>query len=513
MKRSLTIHKRSHGFVVTGFNDEEEKAIRGFASTLIQWGMAKRGGSFRRAPLKVFASSPSDRSEYRFHIGHYLPFVRHLTAQGYPIKDFNVIEEEIKRGKDAPIKIKSSWKPRDHQHAAIDYVKRTPPPHLKILEMRPGSGKSFMAMYATKELGKRVLYIMRPAYMDKWLIDFQKTYVKGETEEKTLFVKGSASLKALLQMQHDQTLKASNIVISNKTFQMWLKDYELYKDNITDHGWVVGPDKFTEYLEIDTLVFDEVHQDFHLNFKIMSYCHVYQSLSLSATLVTHDKQLGEIYNLVHPPHTRYVDKAIERYTIASAYMYQFSEPEKIRFTEHGRKEYSHHAFERSIMRNDRVFSNYFDMINDVLETDFLKIRRPEQSALIFCASIKMCKLLSEWLQEKYPDEKVAYYVQGGDYDKDFIESTILVTTLGKSGTAVDKPNLRTVIMTNALDALAANIQALGRLRKLANGDTPRFIYFVNSDNDRHVGYHKRKLTYYHKYVKGDVRIRYHGKII
>lgn len=512
-KQSLVIHKRSHGFVLKGFSAQQEEYIKEFAKTLIQFGIQRVKGRFIKRPLKVFASSINDRSEYRFHIGYFEPFIRHLHSRGVIPGSYTLIEDPVNRGVDAPIKVRPSWTPRPEQEPAIEYIKRNPPPRLKLVEAQMGFGKSYITMTATADIGKRTLYIMRPAYMDKWLVDFEKTYVKGELRDKCLFIKGSQALKDLINMQIQGTLKASNIVISNKTFQMWLKDYETYGKQMVNHGWLATPDKFTEFLEVDSLVFDEVHQDFHLNFKIMSYAHLHQSISLSATLVSHDKNLMSIYNAVHPHHNRLSGLKIKRYTVASSYFYQFKEPEKIKTTEYNRKEYSHHVFERSVMRNPETLMNYFEMIKDVLDVDFISVKRPEQTALVFCSSIKMCQLLSVWLQEMYPNEKVSYYVQGGDYDTDFLQSTILVSTLGKSGTAVDKPDLRTVIMTNALDALAANLQALGRLRELKNGDVPRFVYFVNSDTHKHVEYHERKLGYYPKYVSGDIRTRYHDKLI
>lgn len=501
MKPSLTIFKRSHHFLLKNHDMHMNRHILEFSKTLIQWRTDRINGRFVRTPKKVYACATDDRSEYRFHINHYGRFVRFLFSKGISIEDCEVIEETPVPGADAPISLLPNWKPRGEQGPAIEYLKQDSGIRAKMLEAQMGVGKSYMTMQATSDRAKRTMYVMKAGYMKKWLKDFKKTYGDKETMKKCVFVSGSADLKRLIELAVNDELTYSNIVVSNRTFMLWIKAHKQFGENIQQDGWLATPDKFTELFKVDSLVFDEFHQDFHFNVVVMLYTHVCQTIALTGTLVTHDKELMRIYAEIQPLAERYSKMTIKKYIAACAYLYGFSNPEKIAYQEPGRKDYSHHAFERSIMRDKKLLEDYFGMVEYLLKFDFFKIRRPEQTCLVFFASIKMCQLFAKWLSHRYPAEKISYFVQGGDYDKDFIESTIVISTIGKSGTAVDKANLLTCVLTNALDSKSATLQALGRLRELDNGDTPLFFYFVNTDNRKHVEYHERKQEYIHEYIK------------
>ena len=56
---------------------------------------------------------------------------------------------------------------------------------------------------------------------------------------------------------------------------------------------------------------------------------------------------------------------------------------------------------------------------------------------------------------------------------------------------MDIPNLKTTILTIAVDSIQANIQTLGRLRKLDKIKT-QFFYLTCNDIPKHVDYSARK---------------------
>ena len=85
----------------------------------------------------------------------------------------------------------------------------------------------------------------------------------------------------------------------------------------------------------------------------------------------------------------------------------------------------------------------------------------------------MCKHLAKVFAKEYPKLKVGTYVQEDAYDE-LMSSDITVSTIISSGTAVDIPNLITVLQTISIGSLQANIQAMGRLRKLEGTE----LYYV-----------------------------------
>lgn len=66
---------------------------------------------------------------------------------------------------------------------------------------------------------------------------------------------------------------------------------------------------------------------------------------------------------------------------------------------------------------------------------------------------------------------VSKYVAEDDYSV-LVDSDITASTLGSSGTADDIDGLVVVLMTTNIQAIAANQQAVGRLRKIKLEERP-----------------------------------------
>jgi hypothetical protein len=107
----------------------------------------------------------------------------------------------------------------------------------------------------------------------------------------------------------------------------------------------------------------------------------------------------------------------------------------------------------------------------------------------------MCEDAMYYYKQMMPDLKFAKYNQG-DSLVDALGADVIIATLQKAGTAIDIPNLTTVIMTVAIDSIQSNLQALGRLRdlkKLYGSDrVPTFVYLACMNITKHMAYHKSK---------------------
>jgi hypothetical protein len=135
------------------------------------------------------------------------------------------------------------------------------------------------------------------------------------------------------------------------------------------------------------------------------------------------------------------------------------------------------------------------MINIWLQVKYFKKKTEAgQKFIVFAASVNMCTAIATYLQKLYPELDIRRYAPSdGDPKANLFESDGCVTTIGAGGTGHDIKNLIAVIMTTAIDSEAANLQAFGRLRKLRSGQTPEFVYLVNSDNEKHLKYHENKI--------------------
>lgn len=485
----LTITTASHFFRITKITPRARAAVENFARKFVQYGFQRQGRDYFKAALKVYAASTFDRSEYRFHINTYSDFERHLEAN-YITGD--MVEHEslaLYEPAKATFEINSVYKDREEQTSAIEYLLSEERPLAKFISMATGTGKSYVSMRAMQMRAVRTLIIVKPMYIDKWIDDMQRTMVLDDGD--IMVIRGSSQLMALLLMAQDNVLNSKIILISNKTMQNWFKLWEKFKFETLGMGYACAPEEICKHLKIGIRLIDEVHQDFFLNFKLSLYTNVPHSISLSATLLSDDDFMNRIYEITYPASLRFKGKAYVKYIAATAVMYKLKYPNKIRCKDAVSKNYSHHLFEQSILRSDSMAANYLDLIKKVIVGTYLKDYKPGQKCLIFCISIDMCSIVTDYLKKTYSNLKVGRYVEEDPWEA-LMESDICVTTLQSAGTAVDIANLTTVILTTVISSSQSNIQSLGRLRQLKDGTTPRFLYFVCTDIPKHIEYHEKK---------------------
>ena len=484
----LTIY--SHHFSLSKLSPVGRKLANGFANRYVQFGLVPSGGRVVRKPIKVFAAANEDRTEYRFHINQLSDFYKMLLQNGYDNPTlYKTVKPGIKPTDKINFTVNEKFKPYDYQVPLIEYASQKLPV-CKLVGLRTGGGKSLSAMMAIAKIEKIPCIVVRPAYIEKWTEDLIKTY--GLTVDDIMVIQGGKHLTAFLTKVSEGSLEYKAVIISNKTFQLWLTMYERMKDDTLEMGYVIPPYEFFEFANCGVRLIDEVHQDFHFNFKLDLYTNVEYSISLSATLITNDPFIRNMHDIAYPIKDRCASPPLDKYINSFAVHYRFKNPDKIRTMEYGSKNYSHGAFEKSISKHVPTFYAYLGLIDYTLDIGFIQSTKKNKKCIIFAYSVDMCTKIAEHLENKYPDFIVNRYVADDDYG-DLMNGDIIVSTLGSAGTAVDIPNLTNVILTTAIDSIQSNVQSLGRLRKLDNGDTDtQFHYFVCSDVPKHLEYHTRK---------------------
>lgn len=349
---------------------------------------------------------------------------------------------------------------------------------------------SYIGMRAAQELQARTVYIFKNKYIDKWIVDLTKTY--KITAKEILIIKGAGSLLKLCKRAAKGEELERVILISNATFRSWIKTYEKTPNKLDLEGWPFLPDQFFEKVGAGFRIVDELHEDFHFNFKLDLYTHIEDSASFSATLTDNDPFKMRMYELMHPPETRFNGGGYDAYVHTTAYLYRFSRPSRIQTTEYGDTKYSHHAIERSILKDKETAMSYFVMVDALLNDLYFSKKDVGEKAVIFFASINMCTAFTNYLKKKYPQYVINRYVEDDPYEN-LMGSDISVTTILSAGTGVDIPMLRTGIMTTGIDSPKANLQAFGRTRKMESGNTPFFGYLACEDVPKSMEYHRNKV--------------------
>jgi hypothetical protein len=384
------------------------------------------------------------------------------------------------------IKIESLTRIEDKETQCISVAHKS---KLYITDDYIVTHNTFSSLNALAELAKRFVVFIRPMYIPQWEEAIVQTL--NIRKDQVLVVQGGKQLLALLDLaERGQLGDVAAIIISNKTFQFWLKAYSKFGVDSTNLGYSFLPDEFYDRCKIGVRLSDEVHLDLHLQFLIDLYTNVKRSIGLSASLLSMDSFTTRMQELIYPHDIRHNGGPLNKYVSSIAAFYQIKDTRPTRTTYPGSTMYSHIAFEESIMQNNRLMDGYVKVIEQLFIEHFLKDYKPGQRCLIFAASVSLCTKLQYIFQRKYPHLKVNRYVDEDPFEY-LLGADVCFSTVLSAGTAVDISMLKTVIMSNSLDSIQSNIQAFGRLREIA-GLVLRFVYLVCLDIPKQVEYHKTK---------------------
>lgn len=482
------IDKYSHHFVVKHISPIGQQLLVKFANNYIQWGWSGFGAYSKRIAEKIFAARVKPLNHWRFHTGQWKEFVQFLSIQGVDIENIKIQTFGFHPASPLDAEITKEKTPFDYQVGVINYLKSPEPSKIKLVEIQAGKGKTFCASSAAAVLNSRIVMFLKNQFIEKWVGDLEE--LLGIQKHEVLVIKGSDSLIAAIHGVMSGEIAPKAIIVSNRTFQNWIKLYETMGDEITEiYG--CAPHEFCQALRAGLRLIDEVHLDFHLNFKIDLYTHVQHSISLSATLISDKPFLARMQELAYPKAERYNGMAFDKYVDSIAVKYSVVDASIIDTTERGNDSYSHNAFEKSVMRNHKLLQGYLSMIERLAIEHYEKRADEGDKCLIYCSSIAMCTIVSDFLKRSFPDKVVRRYVEDDPY-VNLMESDISVSTVQSAGTGHDIPGLITVILTTSLNSSASNIQGFGRLRKL-KGKKTVFVFISCMDIPRHLDYYDNKM--------------------
>lgn len=503
-KMSVTI--ASHFFKVLVKTPEDFSLVTKFAKKFTHIETDKQGGP----QVTVYAVISTVDNEFRFHINAFESFKNFLNACGFNDNYYELIILPTNFGKSVKLAMHDKFVPRPVQVPIIEYflTKQSESGVYKgqilkqnFIGIQTGEGKTLTSSFCAVKLGKRILICVRPLFMKKWVKDIFEIYKVKKNE--TLSVQGSDQLKGLISIAKTKEFDNVKIIlVSLPTMRNWIKAYETFgKQKTKELGYGCDPDEFYEYLGVGLRLIDEVHIDFHFNFIHDLFTNVNKSISLSATLMSMDPFMERMYSTAYPKTDRYNGGELKKYTRSFAVLYDFYDNRRIRTSEYGSNQYSQFAFEKSIMnkQNNGLLINYCGLIYDILSIKFLPTFKKGNKAVVYAASKKMCTEIANFLKKELPDYDVRRYIGSDPKDpgpedpyENLIDPDIRVTTIQSGGTGHDIPGLTDVVMTNCIQSIQQNIQVLGRLREIPDGET-RFYYLTCFTLKKQMKYHFEKM--------------------
>lgn len=357
-----------------------------------------------------------------------------------------------------------------------------------------------LSMKVANQKGKRILVITKAAYVSKWLGDLSEdlNLRKGEL----IKIDGADGLQDMIEIgktgrldatsKSDQQIKA--MVISSHALDKYIDNFLKY-DGVETH-----PSDILRHLDVGFVIYDETHQLFRMNYWSYLIMNAPDVIDLSATLVPDDTFLKARYMERLPGPSRYDKLEFDKYIDAIGIMYGIDD-DKLTRSVNAMSLYNHMAFEGKLLKSKKMQKNYFAMCDAVLGKFYFKDYQPGQKALIFFSTQQMCTEFAEYMQKLHPTQVVKRYIQGDKYE-DMQKGDIIVSTPGKSGTAVDIKGLVISLSTVMIDDTQANLQMLGRTRKTKQWDIDvRMVYMFCRSIRKHMRYHEKRMKMYKGKVK------------
>jgi superfamily II DNA or RNA helicase len=427
---------------------------------------------------KMFMSHLPHTNTYRFSIMNLKDFML-LLGSHYVTRD--MIHVEYRKNfniKPINIKVNSSFTIRDYQHIYINALVAENATKITLIDLQTGRGKSVIAMAAIAKLNMRTGLLLRPKYIEKWIIDLKK--YTDVTDNDIYIVQGEESLLHLIE---DKNTSYKFVIFSSRTMMNLITDFE----ECHSYTFPITPDKILETLGIGIIYNDETHEEFYSIFKCILYLNPLYLIGSSATLLSNQPDVNKMYMNLFPATNR-ISNIVEydKYANVIAINYKIESLRGIRFM--GVKGYNHILFEQTLMRNSVFLREYINMIDYYIADLYISRRKPGDRMLIFAASIRMCTVLANHFDRKYKQFDVRRYVED-DPLVNVLESDICFSTTLSAGTALDIPNLIAVLQTVLISSIQANLQNVGRLRKLDDGREVYYGYLYSKDIPKQVKMH------------------------
>jgi len=496
----------SHSIRVSQFDERVREALKRYIGYHLSEWANKWDYKNRRNTRYIkcsYVGAHANRRVLYFHKSQYLDVINAFKSCGYMEHQLEIVERpfytpdtvEYTKNPD------DSRTPRDYQELILDYLTSPCPSHVppaKLLTLQTGAGKSFCVLQALMKMQVRALFLIKPAYIERWKEEFENTLILNKGE--LLIIQGSKDLRNLLEMEDQERNRIKIIVISISTYRNYLKHWE----DTSGEGYGeyrINPIHLCEHFKIGVKIVDESHQEFHLIYRSELFNHVPLSISMSATMESDQNFLNKMYEATWPIGHRAPRIAAKKYILVRNVWYGINPQVNVdRFKTH--MGYSHVKLEQWIAAYDKRLLSFYAMVLDLLNKTYIQDYQTGQKAVVFCATQDMCTGLTKYLNNHLPDKNVKRYIQGDSYQENLIESDITVTTLKSAGTAVDVPNLKICICTVAVSSVQANLQAIGRLRELKNWPdiNPEFYFLSCKQIDKHRQYEREKAHKVHERV-------------
>lgn len=457
--------------------------------------------------LEPFTTWNWDRIRRKYIMGkryrYYNPKTHMVYLPRYYLKTFlaNLDEQQVAyaihklvapTGEPVDIKMIDGFTPKDQrQEGAINHL-ITSQEAVRGISLQTGVGKTVTSLAFIAHCGVRAMIGVQ-GLTDQWVAAALEW--TNLTEDDVYVIKGGPSLVKLMT-RIDKSLFPKLIIYSIGTLRGYSQDQDAYEN-------YPSFDLLAEQLNVGIRIVDEGHLNFYTNFIMDLRLNVDTTVILTATFDVTAPAVKGIFDNHYPPAMRFGENMYKKYVHVTAVQYRSGHNDIPAYAYSGKDGYSQVKMETWLLSKkhraklDWIFKYVYVPVIDI---HYINKKSDGQKLLVMCEKVEMCEYITLAIRDEYPEYVTNLYI-GETEDAVFGFSDIIVATTRSAGTAKDIKNLRTVIQTSSVRSAPQNIQNLGRLRELPNGDDPEFVYLFNAAVKKQVDHHNVRETIFRPRAK------------
>jgi hypothetical protein len=420
--------------------------------------------------------------------------------QNYHQKRIKIVDLPELSGVACHFEFNEGWgKPREHQVSWLKY--QLEPGALKINNMSPGQGKTFCALSLMIAMGVRTVITIAPRYIPVWI--------------KALGDIVNLQPRDVILIEGDLIEAAQHIrdgIINPKVIILPLTKLEVFLRKTEETPCGVDLDDIYKWMGAGLRIQDEAHEAIHQVYLSMLYGNFKKTLALSGTLESDDPFTNKIYKLLYPKQFYLQATEYKKYLNIIAYHY-YMDTYKHKLKTQSFGGYSDTAYEKSILKSNKLFEFYYQLTKKAFDDYYIKRRREKSKCLIFFSKVDMCERMQARFKRDYPDMDIISFTgtetkKAATKDK-YLKHEIVISTPGSCGTGKDIKGLITCICMHTVSSMQRNDQILMRLRELFDifpDMDPLFVYGVNWSIAKHRDYHYKRKELFEPKSKGQYLI-------
>ena len=485
----VQIQVATHFFAVIPSHARARTTIYNFARRLqpVEWIYDPELRRDVKVSGKVWGGYLSDFSQFRYPIFLYEEFLRTLHNEGVQNEHIEIIQLPRYEPEPAEIVVRPHFVPKESQTKALDFTRK----HdglgacSVLIELPTGEGKTVTLFLYLQEKQQRAGIVTSARYLAQWKENITKYTTSGM--DRVLMLDSGRVIEDVFR---DHVKDFDYCLISIQTLRIFLKAYDDGPAQcLEEYGGT--PFELWGKLRLGVLGGDEMHENLNTVYWLHTFIHGPFHVALSATMNHYDEFIKKRQKEIYP--IRFDEIKMRRYInfISMGYSIDNFERSGIR-TSHPQKPrmYSQNAYENAIMKNKKVYRNFLRMIRRIVDDFFLRDRKEGDKLALYFSRKKMVDKVLEYLNREFPDLDIRRYIEKDKYEN-VIHAEIRVTSRLKAGTAVDIPDLTTVISFDNVDSLQGVLQLVGRLRYLEDREVT-FVQLYCLDIDKHRRYKERR---------------------